>query len=384
MPSSPPSGAILTGLEGGDVFAGLGVDSAFGVLSGTERHDAFAGMASITHGSLSATGGNDTAAIAGTWIVATLTGSGRSDTLIGGGGFGSSGSAAITAGGDTLAALGRLTASASMAATAGSDTASAAGMLTGHGALSMSGGADVLAALGFYGPPGVLTAAGRNDTAALLGGMATTAALAATERHDVSAGGVGSGLEYHIYSNTGIGDPIDYSTVIATTGLLTWTSGPLTYPGTWRFGVRAFDTGGEEENLDCAVTLILDSSGNDISLRPASPIGLRAFATAGGGIRVEWAYNTINPAVVPTGFHVYIGTTGIPNYGSVAATVLFATAIAGTFVANLAGLTNGTTYTIGVRAYNAVTEEPNTATVNCTADSVGPSAVVSLTGIAIV
>ncbi len=158
----------------------------------------------------------------------------------------------------------------------------------------------------------------------------------------------------------------------------------LAFPGTWRFGVRAFDSGGEEENLDCAITLILDASGNDISLRPAAPIGLRAFATAGGGIRVEWAYNTINPAVVPTGFHVYTGTTGTPNYSIVRATVSFAASIAGTFVANLAGLSNGTTYTIGCRAYNAVTEEPNTNTVNCTADSTGPSAVVSLTATAIV
>lgn len=148
--------------------------------------------------------------------------------------------------------------------------------------------------------------------------------------------------------------------------------------------MRAFDTGGEEENLDCALTLILSSSGLDVSQQPAPPFGLRAFPTANGGIRVEWAYNTINPKVIPTGFHVYIGTGGTPSYAIPAATVSFATAIAATFVANLTGLSSGTTYTIGVRAYNAVTEEPNTNTVNCTADSTGPSAVVSLTAMAIV
>jgi hypothetical protein len=213
--------------------------------------------------------------------------------------------------------------------------------------------------------------------------FACSAAMAVTERRD-SFGGSNVGVLYAIYSNTGIGDPIDYTDPITTTAALTWTSGPLAYPGTWRFGVRAFDSYGIEENLDCALTLILSGSGTDVSLQPTPPIGLRAFATAGGGIRVEWAYNTINPAVIPTGFHVYIGTTGTPNYGSPAATISFATAIAGTFVADLAGLTNGTTYTIGVRAYNAVTEEPNTVTVNCTADSSGPSAVVDLTATAIV
>ena len=183
-----------------------------------------------------------------------------------------------------------------------------------------------------------------------------------------------SGLEYQIYANTGIGDPINYGLPIATTGLLTWTSGPLAFPGTWKFGVRAFDpvTHLEEENLDAAITLILDGSGIDITNRPKAPMALRAFPTAGGGIRVEWAYNTINPNPAPTGFHVYKGTGGTPNYASIAATVSFSAAIAGTFVANLAGLSNGVAYTIGVRAYNGTAEEPNTSTVTVTADSDRP------------
>ena len=125
-------------------------------------------------------------------------------------------------------------------------------------------------------------------------------------------------------------------------------------------------------------------SGNDITNRPSAPLAIRAFATAAGGIRVEWAYNTINPSPIPTGFHVYQGTGGTPSYGSPVATVPFASAIAVTFVANLAGGVNGTTYTIGVRAYNATAEEPNTNTVNVTALSVGPTAVIDLTATVIV
>jgi hypothetical protein len=205
--------------------------------------------------------------------------------------------------------------------------------------------------------------------------------------------GGSSQTEYHIYSNTNSNQPagyasaapIDYTLAIATTGLLTWTSAPLAFPGTWRFGVRAFDTLTmlEEQNLDAAVTIILDASGIDITNRPKAPTALRTLPRAGGTIRVEWAYNTINPAPVPTGFHVYKGTGGMPSYGSPAATVSFTAAVAGAFMVDLPGLVNGTVYTIGVRAYNATAEEPNTVTVNCAADSVGPAAVNSLMAVAI-
>ena len=89
---------------------------------------------------------------------------------------------------------------------------------------------------------------------------------------------------------------------------------------------------------------------------------------------------------VPTGFHVYIGNRSAPVYGSPAATVLYSSGPgtgANAFVCNLTGLTGGTTYQIGVRAYNAVAEEPNTSFVSVNADSAGPAPVDSLTGIAI-
>ena len=51
------------------------------------------------------------------------------------------------------------------------------------------------------------------------------------------------------------------------------------YPGTWSFGVRAYDTvdGLEEQNVDCVVTIILNASGVDITSQPPAPMGLRAF-----------------------------------------------------------------------------------------------------------
>ena len=162
------------------------------------------------------------------------------------------------------------------------------------------------------------------------------------------------------------------------------TSSTLSYPGTWSFGVRAFDTvsGLEEANLDCAITIELDASGNDITNQPQPPAALRALAMAGGAIRVEWRYPPTTGPRTPSGFHIYIGASGAPNYTVPATTIGYASGISNTFVANLSGLTDSVTYKIGVRAYNATAEEANTNTVTVAADSTGPSAVVGLTGIA--
>ncbi len=201
-------------------------------------------------------------------------------------------------------------------------------------------------------------------------------------------------VEYHVYSNTGVDDPINYDLPIATVTATTWTLGGLARPGDWKFGVRAFwsSSGLEEQNLDCAVAIILDAFGNDITYRPAPPTGLRAFATAGGGITAEWYYPPVRTPAnaiiagrgVPTGFHIYVGVGGTPNYTTPAATVLYSSGFAGTFQANLSGLSDGTAYTIGVRAYNASAEEPNTTTVTVIADATGPTPVVGLTATAIV
>ena len=148
--------------------------------------------------------------------------------------------------------------------------------------------------------------------------------------------------------------------------------------------MRAFDTvsGLEEENLDCSVSVTLSTSGEDVTNQPLPAVGIRAFPMSGGSVRVEWPYPVVDRARVPTGFNIYIGTGRTPNYSSPAATVLFEVGIANSFVCNLTGLSDGTTYTIGVRAFSAIAEESNTNTVTVTADATGPSPVVQLTGIA--
>ncbi len=190
---------------------------------------------------------------------------------------------------------------------------------------------------------------------------------------------------YHVYANRGVGDPINYATPVATVQGLTWTSSPLSYAGDWKFAVRAFyyPNGLEEQNLDCAIEVILDANGNDITNRPAPPTGVRAIAVKGGNIKVEWSYpNPASAAKTPTGFHIYEGV-GSVNYSLPIATVSYGASIADVWTATITGLTSGTSYTFGVRAYNAVAEEPNTATVTCTSDASGPGPVQSLIAVAV-
>ena len=171
---------------------------------------------------------------------------------------------------------------------------------------------------------------------------------------------LGGGLAYHVYANTGAGDPINYATPIATVSGTAWTSGTLAAPGTWSFGVRAFDGNGEEQNLDCAVVIVLDGNGNDITNRPMPPVGLRAFATAE---RVDPGRMVLSADRRPK------GADGVQRLlhrrprrellQAPAATVPFNIGIFNSFVANLTSLSGGTTYSIGVRAYNASGEEAN-------------------------
>jgi len=410
MPGGGSSSGAIAATGGNDTLAGSGSFAAFGTIAATEGADqpgilgwcitalvaateghdspAIPGLLT-TAGSAAITAGTDSPSIAGLLTSSgSLTGTGGTDSFSATGLFTDPGAIAPTGGNDSPSFSGGFLTAGSAAVTAGNDSPSFGGFCGSLATAGITEGADSPSFSGGFLAPGSTGLAGvaeRHDAFAGSATFAAAATMGVVEGHD-AFGSFSSDLEYHIYSNTGIADPINYASAIATTSLLTWTSSALTYPGTWSFGVRAFDpvSGLEEENLDAAVTIILDASGVDISQRPKPPLALRAFPTAGGGIRVEWAYNTINPAPIPTGFHVYQGTGGMPSYGSPAATVSFAAAIAGTFVANLAGLSNGIAYTIGVRAYNATAEEPNTVTVTVTADSAGPSAVVSLTATAIV
>jgi hypothetical protein len=190
---------------------------------------------------------------------------------------------------------------------------------------------------------------------------------------------------YNIYQSPSSGLPINYATpvaVISSLATTTWTSGALAAPGDYWFAVRAFNAIGEEQNIDAVVEVVLAAGGADATNTPGAPTGLRALPFKGGGIKVEWSYHPV-PAHLPTGFHIYTGV-GTPNYASPAGTVAWGAQVANNFVANLTGYTDGVTYAVVVRAYNASGEETNTNAVSVTASASGPTGVLSLTGAAIV
>jgi hypothetical protein len=191
-------------------------------------------------------------------------------------------------------------------------------------------------------------------------------------------------LHYNVYINMGNGDSVDYSSPVGALLATTWTSSALTAPGTWSFGVRAADGRGEEQNLDCAVSIVLDAFGNDITNRPDPPVGLRAVPLAGASLRVEWYYPPTRGAKAPVGFNVYLGTGATPDYSTPTAMVPYGVGIFNTFVADLTGLVDGVTYAIGVRSFNASGEEANTRSLSVTADATGPGPVDSLSAAAIV
>jgi hypothetical protein len=192
-------------------------------------------------------------------------------------------------------------------------------------------------------------------------------------------------IAYYIYANQGLGDPINYATPIAMSTQLTWTSPPLNAPGRFRFGVRASDStsGLQEQNVDVVVLVVLDPAGNDITKVPRAPVGLRAFARAGGVVRVEWSSPANDLARQPTGFHIYVTAGSVLNYSQPTATVLWSSGRFGSFSVDQGGLTNGLAYSVGVRAFNAVGEEANTVAVAVTADGIPPSLVDSLETVAI-
>ncbi len=186
-------------------------------------------------------------------------------------------------------------------------------------------------------------------------------------------------IVYQVYANTGVGDPINYTTPIATVSGLTFTTAPLNPGGSYRFAVRAMDatTGLVDQNLDCAVQILLSAAGTDVTLMPSAPLGLRVFALAGGSVRVEWSYLGVDQAAVPLGFHVYLSSSGPLSYATPQATVPYAAGVV-SYGVTLTGLPGGAICTVGVRAYNAAAEEPNTATVSVVALASGPAAVDAL------
>ena len=193
-------------------------------------------------------------------------------------------------------------------------------------------------------------------------------------------------IQYHVYANNGAGGPVDFSTIVVTVSSLTWTTGTLALGSDTTLAVRAFDTvsGHEEQGITSTVRIHLDGAGNDLGALPLAPVHL-AVRQAAAGVVLTWVYLGVPGSPVPTGFKVWFTAGGTVNYlASPAATVpgsgpgagptqVYSTTLTET-------MTDGNTYSVGVRAYNTAGTEPNTTAVaGFTAVVTPPAAVDGLT-----
>lgn len=190
-------------------------------------------------------------------------------------------------------------------------------------------------------------------------------------------------ISYRVYKNATDGGGADLSSPYATTSALTLDTSALAYPFAHEFLVRAYDaaTGLEDLNADATARLVLDGSGADVTGRPGPPSGLSASATANGGIRVEWAYLPTPGAGTPTSFALWCQIGAINHALTPSATAAYEPGRVA-YSADLPGLSDGVTYTLAVRARNAVADDGNTTTATAVADAAGPLPVANLGGAA--
>lgn len=188
--------------------------------------------------------------------------------------------------------------------------------------------------------------------------------------------------QYRIYDNDGAGGPIDYSSPAATVSGTTWLSPTLSAGGHYRFAVRTYDTvsGLEDDNGDAVVEIRLNASGDDVTAVPTAPVTLDARAKAGGTAEVGWTWLPRPGESAPTGYKVWVTSGTSVNYAAAASATVAHVGVGSRHSASVSGLTDGTTYAIGVRAYNAVGDELNTNKVTIVGRSTGAGAVGGLSG----
>lgn len=188
-----------------------------------------------------------------------------------------------------------------------------------------------------------------------------------------------------MYANSGGGGPVDYDTPLQDSPSTSFAYATIP-PGDWTFGIRAYDpaTGIEEQNTDATVRVLIGADFIDRSAVPNGPIGLTAWATAGGGCRLDFAYSRAGQGGPPTAFHAFLWPSGSVDWTDPPAAIRYVSWGPGDafwhFSMTLSGLADGAEYEVGVRAANASGDDGNTATVAVTGKGSGPTAVVGLLG----
>jgi hypothetical protein len=160
-------------------------------------------------------------------------------------------------------------------------------------------------------------------------------------------------IAYRIYSNAGNGGPVDYTTPVATTSGLSYTTGAVAPATDTTFAVRAYDTvtNLEEANTDAQVRVVIGANGADQGLSPNAAQAVTLTPSAGGGCRVGWSYAPDDTWGAPAGFHVYLGSGQGGGSGSLSATVAYTPGQIGYSVV-ISGPLTRTSYTATVGVYN--------------------------------
>ncbi len=175
-------------------------------------------------------------------------------------------------------------------------------------------------------------------------------------------------IAYRVYTNQGTGGPVDYSAPVASTGVPTYTAGPLGLSTDNTFVVRAYDpdTGLEQAGSEALVRVVIGADGSDLSGLPNAPHALVLSPAARGGAKVSWAYAPAEGWGAPTGFDVFLTQgPGPPVYASSpAGTAPYTPGQVG-YSCGLPGPYALSTYTAAVRSFNAAGIEGNTVTVTC-------------------
>lgn len=168
-------------------------------------------------------------------------------------------------------------------------------------------------------------------------------------------------ISYRIFANDGAGGPVNYASPIATVSGLTYTGSALAHGSNTILAVRSYDSANsiDDMNMHVRQTILINSSGVNVTSVPTSPVGVTARTRAGGQAAVEWMFSPLS-APIPTGFHVYMNSGSTVNFSlSPVATVPWAQRRR-TYGAVLSGLSDGVTYAFGVRAYNSIADDGNT------------------------
>lgn len=193
-------------------------------------------------------------------------------------------------------------------------------------------------------------------------------------------------LVYRIFKGDSSGGPIDYLTVVATVSAptTTYVGAALTVGTRTRFAVRAYDTvtGLDDMNRDVMALVVLDGAGLDVSGTPGPVLSLTARASSAGTIVADWVHHPAGRPI-PAGFKVWVTAGSSVNYGVAPALTQSFAAVAyeaagGRHRGTVSGLTAGTAYSVGVRAYNAAGTDSGVISTSVTPVAAGPAAVLGL------